>query len=94
MLKCFELEGRFPRAAAELPHAAVEYVAAQVKVPAAALDGYQWSGSTIDYHRSQIRGELGFREATVADERLLARPARAARSARPNSARNGCVRRC
>lgn len=72
LLKFFELEGRFPRAAAELPPVAVEYVAAQVKVRASALDVYQWSGSTIEYHRSQIRSELGFREATVADERLLA----------------------
>ena len=71
LLKFFELDGRFPRSAADLPAAAVEYVAAQVKVPAGALDAYQWSGSTIEYHRSQIRSELGFREATVADERLL-----------------------
>jgi len=72
LLKFFEEEGRFPRSPVELPAAAVEYVAAQVKVPVSALDAYQWSGSTIEYHRSQIRSELGFREATVADERLLA----------------------
>ena len=72
LLKFFELEGRFPRSAAELPASAVDYVAAQVKVPASALDAYQWAGSTIEYHRSQIRAELGFREPTVADEQRLA----------------------
>ena len=72
LLKFFELEGRFPRSAAELPAAAVDYVAAQVKVPASALDAYRWAGSTIEYHRSQIRAELGFREPTVADEQRLA----------------------
>lgn len=41
-------------------------------MPSSALDAYQWSGSTIEYHRSQIRSELGFREVTVADEQLLA----------------------
>jgi len=73
LLKFFELEARFPRAVGDLPPAVVEYVAAQVKVPAGALETYKWSGSTIEYHRSQIRAELGFREATVADEQLLAR---------------------
>src|SRR5450755_2816846 len=71
LLKFFELEARFPPAAADLPPAAVEYMAAQVKVPPGALDSYQWSGSTIEYHRAQIRAELGFREATVDDEQLL-----------------------
>jgi len=72
LLKFFELEARFPRAAAELPAVAVDYVAAQVNVPASALGAYQWSGRTIEYHRAQIRAELGFREATVADEEQLA----------------------
>lgn len=37
LLKFFELEPRFPRHADELPPAAVEYVAAQVKVEAVQL---------------------------------------------------------
>lgn len=71
LLKFFELEARFPRSAGELAPAAVGYVAAQVNVPAGALSSYHWSGSTIEYHRSQIRAAMGFREATVADEQRL-----------------------
>lgn len=28
---------------------------------------YEWTGRTIEYHRPQIRGHLGFRECSVAD---------------------------
>jgi hypothetical protein len=55
MLRFFELEGRFPRHAGELPEAAVKYMAQQVKVDAANLASYDWSGRTIKYHRAQIR---------------------------------------
>jgi hypothetical protein len=72
MLKFFEMEGRFPRHAGELPRAALDYVAAQVKVRAEAFGEYQWSGRTIEYHRAQIRKALGFREVTVGDEDQLA----------------------
>jgi TnpA family transposase len=71
MLKFFELEGRFPRHGGEVPGAVLEYLAAQVKVPAELFGEYQWSGRTIVYHRAQVRKALGFREATVADEDKL-----------------------
>ena len=73
LLKFFELEGRFPAHAAELPPAAVEYVAGPVKVAASELGQYEWSGRTIKYHRAQIREASGFREPTRADEDRLAR---------------------
>jgi len=65
LLKFFELEGRFPRHASELPRAAVGYVAGQVKVGAEASARYRWTGRTIEYHRAQIRKALGFREPTL-----------------------------
>ncbi len=71
LLKFFELEARFPRRASELPPAAVRYVASQVKVDPALLEDYAWSGSTIEYHRAQIRASLGFRESTRDDEERL-----------------------
>ena len=40
MVKFFDLEGRFPAHAGELPQAAVDYVARMVKVPAADLGRY------------------------------------------------------
>ena len=61
-LKFFELEARFPRHAGEIPQAAVEYVASQVKADAGMLASYRFSGRTFEYHRAQIRRAFGFRE--------------------------------
>lgn len=71
LLKFFEAEARFPRHVGELPPAAVDYVAVQVKVGADQLAKYTWSGRTIEYHRAQVREALGFREAIRADEDSL-----------------------
>lgn len=71
MLKFFELEARFPRHIGEFPKAAVDYVAGQVKVEPGLLADYPWTGSTIEYHRSQIRKALGFHESTRVDEDAL-----------------------
>ncbi|MEV5576895.1 Tn3 family transposase [Spirillospora sp. NPDC052269] len=68
LLKFFQLEGRFPRHSGEVPKAAVDYLAGQVKVEAELFAEYRWAGSTIEYHRKQIREALGFRESTRADE--------------------------
>jgi TnpA family transposase len=72
MLKFFELEARFPRHANELPPAAIAYVARQVDVDPAELAEYEWTGSTAEYHRSQIRHALGFRRFSEDDEAKLA----------------------
>ncbi len=70
LLKFFELEARFPRRE-DVPKAAVEFMAGQVKVDPALFAEYRWSGSTIEYHRAQIREFHGFREVTVGDEAKL-----------------------
>ncbi|MFI7640499.1 Tn3 family transposase [Nonomuraea sp. NPDC049400] len=70
ILKFFELEGRFPRRE-DVPKAAVDYVAGQVKVDPVLFAQYQWAGSTIEYHRAQVRQFHGFRQPTVADEDKL-----------------------
>ena len=70
LLKFLELEGRFPADAAEVPTAALDYLAGQVKADPAELEGY-WSGRAVKYHRARIRVELGFREATLEDERRM-----------------------
>lgn len=72
LLKFFEQEGRFPRHVGELPKAAVDYMAGQVKVDPALLAEYDWSGRSIERHRAQVREALGFRESTRADEDVLA----------------------
>src|SRR5262245_10389375 len=71
MLKFFELEGRFPEFVAEIPQAAVVYVAGLVGVPAAEFAKYCFTGRTAEYHRRQIRQVLGFRPATRADAEWL-----------------------
>ncbi len=73
LLKFYTRAGRFPRGRSELPQEAVDFVARQMKVAAGDLGFYEWSGSTIEYHRAQIRQHLGYRECGVTDaERLTA----------------------
>jgi hypothetical protein len=72
LLKFFEIEGRFPRHPGEVPPAAVDYLARQVKVDPADFAAYAFTGRTIEYHRRQIRAALGFREATHGDRDKLA----------------------
>ena len=67
LLKCFQLEGRFPHAKYEIPRSVVDYLAHQLKLDSALFQQYDWEGRTIKVHRAQIREELGFREATAAD---------------------------
>ncbi|MGH3778983.1 MAG: Tn3 family transposase [Pseudonocardiaceae bacterium] len=72
LLKFFEIDGRFPEYAAEIPEQAVAYVAEQVKVDPALLLKYQWSGRTSERHRAQVRKALGFRECSQDDQEALA----------------------
>jgi hypothetical protein len=43
LLEFFELEGRFPRHAGDVPRSATDYVAHQVKVPPAQFADYDWA---------------------------------------------------
>lgn len=72
LLKFFEIKARFPRSADEVPAAAVDYVAEQVKVVPDGFAEYQFSGRTVEYHRARVRAAFGFREFTRGDEDKLA----------------------
>ncbi|MFB0631566.1 DUF4158 domain-containing protein [Streptomyces sp. AB3(2024)] len=72
LLKYFEVEARFPESAKEVPAAAVDYVAQQVKVPAGAWADYDWQGDRIKRHRKEIRAAYGFRANTEEDQERLA----------------------
>jgi hypothetical protein len=72
LLKFFEMEACFPSSAAELPQAAVSYVAQQASVEPEALAEYDWAGRAIKRHRVQIRNAFGFREFSRGDEDKLA----------------------
>ncbi|MDH2388395.1 DUF4158 domain-containing protein [Streptomyces sp. HNM0663] len=71
LLKHYTQHGRFPRGRAALPDEVVAFVSRQMKVSAAEFDSYQWTGSTIEYHRAQIREHLGFRVCSVQDAEKL-----------------------
>lgn len=58
-LKFYEIEGRLPICAEEVPQAAVDYVASLVKVDAGLFGKYSWAGRTIKTHRKQIRERSG-----------------------------------
>jgi len=97
LLKFYTRSGRFPRGRSELPQEAVNFVALQMKVPAGDLGFYEWSGSTIEYHRAQIRQHLGYRECGVTDaERLTAWLAEHVTQAerRPDRVREELLARC
>ena len=47
LLRFFDLEARFPAHVGELPPAAIEYIAGQVKVAPDALSEYSWSARAI-----------------------------------------------
>ena len=85
--------GQFPRGRSEFPDEVAGHVARQVGVPAAEVGFYEWSGSTIEYHRNQVRAHLGFRVCTVADaEKLAAQVAPAERS--PDRVQEELLARC
>jgi hypothetical protein len=97
LLKFFTRHGRFPAGRSELPDEAIEFVARQVRVPASDMGFYEWSGRTIEYHRSQVREHLGFRECSVAEadkltDWLAAHVASAERD--PDRVREELARRC
>ncbi|WP_026163801.1 DUF4158 domain-containing protein [Kribbella catacumbae] len=70
--KFYGRHGRFPRGQAELPDDVVAFVARQVGVAPSELGMYEWSGRTVEFHRSQVRRHLGFRECSVEDADKLA----------------------
>jgi TnpA family transposase len=71
LLKYFQYEGRFPQHPREVPSEIVTYIAQQLDLETESWSDYDWYGRAIKYHRAQIRQELGYREATVADGEAL-----------------------
>jgi hypothetical protein len=71
LLKHYSRHGRFPRGRSDLADDVIAFVARQIGVDGSDLGFYEWSGSTIEYHRAQIRTHLGYRVAGVADQEKL-----------------------
>lgn len=72
LLKFFESDACFPRAASDFSPEVVAYVGAQVEVDPVLFDAYEWSGRAIERHRAQIRSAFGFREFSRGDEEKVA----------------------
>jgi hypothetical protein len=71
LLKYFEQEARFPRRE-DVPRAAVDFVAGQVKVGPELFAGYDFTSRQAANHRGQVRDFYKFAKATVQDEDGLA----------------------
>ena len=67
LLKFLQVEGRFPHYHKEVPMPAVDYVAEQLEVLAAAWFDYPLKGRSGSRDREQLRAFLGFRQATIDD---------------------------
>jgi hypothetical protein len=65
MLKFFEIEGRFPRRAGEVPPVAVDFVLRQL---GSADSNFEVVGRAVERFRVQIREVLGFRIFARGDE--------------------------
>ncbi|WP_306367960.1 DUF4158 domain-containing protein [Nocardiopsis sp. CC223A] len=72
LLKFFQIEGRIPTCAEEIPALAVDYVADQVNIDPGLFAKYSWTNRTIEHHRKQIRDTYGSRPASEDDEEHLA----------------------
>src|ERR1700691_1203116 len=70
LLKFFQNAGRFPASTAEIDHAVIEHVAAQLDISTTSVTGVQ--GRTLKRMRTEIRAACGFREASVEDAAWLA----------------------
>ena len=71
LLKVFQYEGRFPQEKQEIPEILIEFIAQQLYVSPKVWSAYQWNGRRMKEHRPDIREWLGFRRASVADQKVV-----------------------
>ena len=71
LLKVFQYEGRFPQEKQEIPEILIEFIAQQLYVSPKVWSAYQWNGRRMKEHRPEIREWLGFRRASVADQKVV-----------------------
>ena len=71
MLKFYQYEGQFPTDKAEVPTQVIRYLAQQLKIEPNHLENYDFAGRSIKAHRVTIRDFLGFRDATLSDQKAL-----------------------
>lgn len=73
LLKFYQYEGKFPNQKHEISHQVVSYIGSQLKIEPNLFDSYDFQGRTVKVHRVAIRKYLGFHEATLSDQKSLAK---------------------
>lgn len=71
LLKYFQYDARFPTAPDDVPRPIIEFLAQQLYLAPEDFDLYQWEGTRMREHRQAIRAWLGFRQASVDDQRVV-----------------------
>ena len=71
LLKYFQITGQFPNQLADIPQAAVGFIARQLELDASLLDQYSWGKTVNKRQRAAIRTIFGFREGTLADNQVV-----------------------
>ncbi len=71
LLKYFQYKGCFPEQRRKIPKDVIEHIAHQLNIEASEFTDYDWQGRRIKAHRQEIREWLGFRSATLADQKML-----------------------
>jgi hypothetical protein len=89
LLKHYTRHGRFPNGRAELPDAAIEFVARQLQVPCVDVGAYEWTGRSIERHRAQIREHLGLLSSSPHGLLAMSPSANGARSGYATSSSRG-----
>jgi TnpA family transposase len=67
LLKCFQLDNRFPTRPQEIPSLVSGFLAKQLGISPDVFKEYTWQGRTIARHRALVRTFFGVREATIED---------------------------
>jgi hypothetical protein len=67
LLKCFQIEARFPAGKAKIPRDVIDYIAHRFHLPISLCSYYDWTGYTITNHRIQIRDHFSFHDTTSAN---------------------------
>jgi hypothetical protein len=71
LLKFFQQNYRFPEGLTEIPDQAIEYIAQQLDLPPHVIKQYEWGGTRMREHRTDIRDLMGFHPATLVDQEAL-----------------------
>ena len=66
-LRSYGCTGRFVTASSGLADDVIGYVARQVDIDPALLQGFDWSSRAVRFHRAEIRDHFGFSECSVDD---------------------------